>query len=94
LIGIFGSVLALQERWIVERDIAKVFINGRSQAVRIPKQYRFASDEVYIEKVGEEVILRPKPKSWDQFFAAPKCFTEDFPEDINDIPPEERKSFE
>ena len=39
---------------------AKVFTTGRSQAVRLPKAFRFATDEVTIEKVGNAVVLRPK----------------------------------
>lgn len=39
---------------------AKVFTTGRSQAVRLPKAFRFDTDEVTIEKVGNAVILRPK----------------------------------
>lgn len=38
---------------------AKLFANGRSQAVRLPKEFRFAGAEVYIERRGEEVVLRP-----------------------------------
>ncbi len=41
-------------------DTAKVFKTGRSQAVRLPKAYRFATDEVTIERQGDAVILRPK----------------------------------
>ncbi|MSQ65484.1 MAG: AbrB/MazE/SpoVT family DNA-binding domain-containing protein [Limnohabitans sp.] len=41
-------------------DTAKIFITGRSQAVRLPKAYRFDTAEVFIEKVGNTVILRPK----------------------------------
>lgn len=41
-------------------DTAKVFKTGRSQAVRLPKEYRFDTDEVTIERVGNAVILRPK----------------------------------
>jgi antitoxin VapB len=40
-------------------DTAKIFTTGRSQAVRLPKAYRFDTDEVSIEKVGNAVILRP-----------------------------------
>ncbi|MDO5653308.1 MAG: AbrB/MazE/SpoVT family DNA-binding domain-containing protein [Brachymonas sp.] len=39
-------------------DTAKVFMSGRSQAVRLPKAYRFDTDEVTIEKVGDAVVLR------------------------------------
>lgn len=44
----------------VARDTAKIFSTGRSQAVRLPKAYRFDTAEVFIEKVGNTVILRPK----------------------------------
>ncbi len=47
-------------------DTAKLFFNGRSQAVRLPKAYRFAGDEVYVKKVSEGVLLIPKDASvWD-----------------------------
>jgi len=46
--------------------IAKVFQNGRSQAVRLPKEYRVDSDEVYIEKIGHSIMIIQKEKSkWD-----------------------------
>jgi len=45
---------------------AKLFINGRSQAVRLPKAYRFKGNEVYIKKISEGVLLIPKDQSiWD-----------------------------
>ena len=45
---------------------AKLFINGRSQAVRLPKAYRFEGVEVYIKKIPEGVLLIPKDRSiWD-----------------------------
>lgn len=50
-------------------QLAKVFQNGRSQAIRIPKELRVNTQEVYIEKVGETLIIRPKHESkWDNFF--------------------------
>lgn len=42
-------------------DTAKIFNTGRSQAVRLPKAFRFATKEVTIERQGDAVILRPKP---------------------------------
>ena len=77
----------------MEKATARVFMTGRSQAVRIPKQYRFTTDEVYIEQVGEQIILSPKPKSWSQYFVSAKHFTEDFPDHIDELIPEERESF-
>ena len=47
-------------------ETAKLFINGRSQAVRLPKAFRFEGKEVYIKKVSEGVLLIPKDLSaWD-----------------------------
>jgi antitoxin VapB len=46
-------------------DTAKLFKTGRSQAVRLPKEYRFEGDEVYIKRVGSIVMLLPKKGTWD-----------------------------
>ncbi|MCD6388013.1 MAG: AbrB/MazE/SpoVT family DNA-binding domain-containing protein [Desulfobulbaceae bacterium] len=77
----------------MEKPTAKVFVTGRSQAIRIPKQYRFTTDEVYIEQDGERIILSPKPKSWAQYFTSAKHFTKDYPDHIEDLIPEERELF-
>jgi len=50
-------------------QIAKLFKNGRSQAVRLPKQYSFLGDEVFVQKVGDSVILFPKDRIWETFLA-------------------------
>ena len=60
---------------------AKVFENGRSQAVRLPKEYRFSSEEVMINKIGEIVLLMQKPSKWDSFMKAIDMFSSDFMED-------------
>ena len=51
---------------------ARLFKNGRSQAVRLPASFRFEGDEVYIRRdpATGDVILSAKPRSFDQFFAA------------------------
>ena len=69
---------------------AKVFMNGRSQAVRLPKEFRFDCDEVYVERQGDAVVLTAKKPSWDEFFAAASVFGEDFLADRDDLPPQER----
>ncbi len=47
-------------------DTAKLFINGKSQAVRLPKRYRFEGSEVYVKKVSDGVLLLPKDSTvWD-----------------------------
>ena len=57
---------------------AKVFKNGRSQAIRLPKECRFSSDEVMVNKIGDSVILLPKQNKWDSFIKAVDMFSDDF----------------
>jgi len=57
---------------------AKVFENGRSQAIRLPKECRFTSDEVMVNKIGDIVILLPKQNKWDSFMRAIDMFSDDF----------------
>ncbi len=59
-------------------NTAKIFINGRSQAVRLPKEFRFDTDEVLINRVGDSVILSPKTGGWGPLLNASGKFTEDF----------------
>ena len=58
-------------------DTAKIFVNGQSQAVRLPKDYRFAGDEVGIKKIGGIVLLFPKDATWDIFLNGPPA-SDDF----------------
>ena len=53
-------------------QVAKLFANGRSQAVRLPMAYRFDTQEVFIRRDSEtgDVILSRRPQTWDGFFAA------------------------
>lgn len=75
-------------------DTAKLFMNGRSQAVRLPREYRFECSEVYIRKDPDsgDVIISEKPASWDGFFEL--LNTTDVPDDFlvdrEDSPPQER----
>lgn len=55
-------------------DIAKIFSTGRSQAVRLPKQYRFQGDSVLIKRVGNAVVLLPRSASWDSLAEALALF--------------------
>ena len=57
---------------------AKLFENGRSQAVRLPKECRFSGDEVAINKVGDIVILMPKEKPRVGFLNSMSLFSDDF----------------
>lgn len=60
---------------------AKLFRNGESQAVRLPKEFRFAGKEVFIKRVGEAVVLLPKAKSWDTLIESLAKFPADFMND-------------
>ena len=60
---------------------AKVFENGRSQAVRLPKECRFTGDEVMVNRIGDIVILMPKTDKWATFMTAIEMFSPDFMED-------------
>jgi antitoxin VapB len=56
---------------------AKLFQNGKSQAVRLPKEFRFEGDEVYIRKQGDEVILSPQKDPLQRFLNSLAMFSED-----------------
>jgi len=60
---------------------AKLFMNGRSQAVRLPKEFRFDGDEVFIKKVGDSVILIPYHTPWNTLVESLKLFSADFMEE-------------
>ncbi|MBL8770366.1 MAG: AbrB/MazE/SpoVT family DNA-binding domain-containing protein [Phenylobacterium sp.] len=51
------------------RETARIFVHGGSQAVRLPKEYRFEGDEVRIRKEGDKVILEPMRRDWEAFWA-------------------------
>lgn len=59
---------------------AKLFENGRSQAVRLPKEYRFDAGEVAINRIGDIVMLIPKTNKWNSFIQAIDMFSTDFME--------------
>lgn len=62
-------------------ETAKLFMNGRSQAIRLPKKYRFEGSEVYIKKVGEVVMLIPYQAPWEMLQAGLEMFSDDFMEE-------------
>ena len=70
-------------------ETTRVFINGRSQAVRIPKAYRFDTDEVFINKVGKTVLLTAEKDLAAAFDEGIRLLTDDF---MADGRPEQRPS--
>ena len=79
--------------------LAKVFKNGRSQAVRIPKEFRLDTDQVLIERKGKRLVLTPqtKPKlrykSWADYWKNAPLLPDDFPDYVPDPPPKPIKGF-
>ena len=69
---------------------AKIFKTGRSQAVRLPKEFRFDCDEVFVQKQGDKVILSAIEPGWDEFFDSKSVFSEDFLAEREDLPPQDR----
>lgn len=74
---------------------ATVFKNGRStQAIRIPREYRLKTPEVWIDKVGDCLVITPKPVSWDDFFSSSEQVTHDFDMTRNQGTAQERSSLQ
>jgi antitoxin VapB len=78
-------------------SIAKLFITGRSQAVRLPMEFRFPGTEVFIRRdpATGDVVLSAKPTSWQAFFelADRTEIPDDFMSERDDLPAEERSLF-
>ena len=62
-------------------ETAKLFQNGKSQAVRLPKEFRFDSDRVYIKRLGNAVVLLPYQSPWGSLLDSLDQFSDDFMQD-------------
>ena len=71
---------------------ARVGKNNRAQIVTIPLEYRFPEGmkEVFIRKVGDEIVLSPRPRDWSGLLAAQVQVSDDFMADVEDLPVQER----
>lgn len=72
---------------------AKIFKNGQSQAVRLPKEFRFEGEEVYIQRYGNAVILMPIKKSWENLRESLNQFSDDFMDLRSQPSPNKREVF-
>jgi antitoxin VapB len=72
---------------------ARVGKNNRAQVVTIPLEYRFPEGmkEVFIRRVGEDVVLSPRPTDWSGFLASDVRVSDDFIVDVEDLPVQERE---
>lgn len=71
---------------------ARLFRNGSNQAVRLPRDLEIDADEVLIRRDGASLILTPKPRSWDEYFARARRLADDFPDPPEDPPPQDREA--
>ena len=58
--------------------VAKVFMSGNSQAIRLPKEFRLDTDEVFIQSDGDKLVLTPRMHSWDGFVEGLEALSDDF----------------
>jgi len=72
---------------------AKLFQNGRSQAVRLPKAFRMKGKEVKISRQGDKIILEPIETSWSAWFSALDDFSDDFMQDGRDQPEQQERDW-
>ena len=72
-------------------ETAKLFRNGQSQAVRLPKDFRFQGDRVFIKRVGNAVVLIPYQEPWETLFESLGLFSDDFMQDREQPAPQERE---
>jgi antitoxin VapB len=66
-------------------------MNNRSQAVRLPKDFQFNTEEVYIRKEGSDVVLSPRPSDWSSYLAEAPTASSTYMEGIEDLPVQERE---
>lgn len=69
---------------------ARVFMTNRSQAVRLPKEFQFATNEVFIRKEGQDVILSPRPADWRSYIESAPAASDSYMVGIEDLPVQER----
>jgi len=73
------------------KKTAKIFMNNRSQAVRLPKEFQFNTREVFIRKQGNDVVLSPRPTDWSSYLSAGPVASDQFMEGVEDLPVQERE---
>ena len=74
-----------------KRRKAKIFMNNRSQAVRLPKEFQFRATEVFIRREGNDVVLSPRASDWSSYLSDAPIASSDFMENVTDLPVQERK---
>jgi antitoxin VapB len=77
----------------MEHRTARVGKNNRAQVVTIPLEYRFPEGmkEVFIRRVGQDLVLSPRPADWSGFLASPAHVSDDFMVNVGDLAMQERE---
>jgi len=70
---------------------AKIFMNNRSQAVRLPKELQFNTSEVFIRRQGDDVILSARPMDWSAYLTSGPVASKEFMEGVDELPVQERE---
>lgn len=65
---------------------AKIFMNNRSQAVHLPKEFQFKTKDVFIRKEGSDVVLSPRGLNWSRYLAEAPIASATFMEEVEDLP--------
>ena len=73
------------------RRTAKIFMNNRSQAVRLPKEFQFNTSEVFIRKEGSDIVLSPRPQDWTSYLEQGPVASKDFMQEVEKLPVQERE---
>jgi len=84
-------IFMLSEEYIMPIQTAKIINNGNNQLLTLPKEFFFDVTGVYINKQGDHFIISPIQTIWDAFFNSPSGFDEDFLNEREDSPPQERE---
>ncbi len=69
----------------IQERTAKLFYNKNNQSVRFPRGFELDTDEVLIRKEGNQIIITPKPRSWNEYFENSHRLSNDFPDQIEDL---------
>jgi antitoxin VapB len=69
---------------------AKIFMNNRSQAVRLPKEFQFKTSEVFIRRQGEDVVLSARPQDWSAYLSSSSAASTGFMDNVEDLLVQER----
>ena len=87
------TLVSINKDWRCVMRTAKIFTNGRSQAVRLPKEFRFSDNDVFIKKIGKMVVLLPKDDPWSSLVNSLDQFTDDFMDSRDQPRQDSRENF-